>query len=357
MPSEGLGTVNRHLLGGLGTKKCVLAKGGRLRYHTGEGASPPDRRDPMQIKRTAPTGAEGVERLGHALQEAQAVVIGAGAGLSAAAGFAYAGARFDRYFQDFGQSYGFQDMYTGGFYPFPDPQTYWAYWSRMIWLNRYQAPPRPVYRQLMELVEGKDYFVLTTNVDHCFQRAGVDRARLFYTQGDYGLFQCARPCHPGTYDNQTQVRAMVEAQGFSIGPDGGLALPVGRAPSMTVPKELLPRCPKCGGPMAMNLRVDGSFVEDRGWRQAAERYSRFLRRNQGRAVLFWELGVGYNTPGIIKYPFWRMAEANPQAAYACVNAQSQPLPQALEGRAIRLQGDIEEILTKLERWREGGGAA
>lgn len=311
----------------------------------------------MHIKRIARERAEAVERLGRALQGAQAVVIGAGAGLSAAAGFAYAGERFDRYFWDFGRKYGFQDMYIGGFYPFPDLQTYWAYWSRMIWLNRYQSPPRPVYRWGMELVEDKDYFVLTTNVDHCFQRAGVDRARLFYTQGDYGLFQCARPCHAETYDNQSQVRAMVEAQGFSIGPDGVLTLPVGRAPSMTVPKELLPRCPKCGGPMAMNLRVDGSFVEDRGWRRAAERYSRFLSRNQGRAVLFWELGVGYNTPGIIKYPFWRMAAANPQAVYACANAQPGPLPQELEGRAIQLQGDIGETLTQLKRWLEGGDAA
>lgn len=269
-------------------------------------------------------------RLRRALDEAEAVVVGAGAGLSASAGFNYAGARFQRYFGDFQAKYGFQDMYAGGFYPYPSLEEYWAYWSRYILINRYADPPRPVYGAVGKLVEGKDYFVLTTNVDHCFQKAGFDKERLFYTQGDYGLWQCSEPCCQETWDNEEAVRRMVSEQR-----------------DMQVPTQLIPRCPHCGRPMTMNLRSDDTFVQDEGWYRAAGRYEAFLRRCQGRKVLFLELGVGMNTPGIIKYPFWRMTAQNPRAVYACLNLGQTAAPREIAGQSICLDGDIGQTLAAL----------
>ena len=236
-----------------------------------------------------------IARLRRALDEADAVVIGAGAGLSTAAGFTYNGERFERYFSDFAEKYGFHDMYSGGFYSFPSQEEFWAYWSRYIFINRYQNAPKSVHEVLLELVRDKDYFVITTNVDHCFQKAGFDKKRLFYTQGDYGLFQCSEPCCQETFDNEKTVRAMVEAQGFTVA-DGVLTPLTDGTPTMAVPSELLPGCPHCGRPMTMNLRCDDKFAEDEGWHAAAERYENFLRTRDGQKLLFLELGVGYNTP-------------------------------------------------------------
>ena len=233
--------------------------------------------------------SEKIDLLRTALCEADAVVIGAGSGLSTAAGFTYAGERFDQYFSDFAEKYGIRDMYSGGFYPFPTREAFWAYWSRYVFINRYQDPPKPVYEDLLKLVADKDYFVITTNVDHCFQKADFDKKRLFYTQGDYGLFQCSGPCCQETFDNEAAIRQMVERQ-----------------ERMEIPAGLPPVCPRCGRPMTMNLRCDDKFVEDEGWHAAAERYAGFLRTRAGQKILFWELGVGYNTPVIIKYPFWNM---------------------------------------------------
>ena len=288
-----------------------------------------------------------IDRLRRALAQADAVVIGAGAGLSTSAGFSYAGERFDRYFSDYAAKYGFHDMYTGGFYPFPTPEEQWAYWSRNIYVNRYMDPPKAAYRDLLELVRDKDYFVITTNVDHCFQKAGFDKKRLFYTQGDYGLWQCSEPCHSSTYDNEETVRAMVQAQGFVIGPDGALTVPDGVTLRTCVPPELVPRCPVCGKPMSMNLRADDTFVEDDGWHDAAARYADFLRTRTGK-VLFWELGVGYNTPGIIKYPFWRMTAQNPDAVYACLNYTDAECPGQIRDRSVCIRGDIGQVLTALK---------
>ena len=236
-----------------------------------------------------------IARLRRALDEADAVVIGAGAGLSTAAGFTHSGARFERCFSDFAAKYGFHDMYSGGFYSFPSQEKFWAYWSRYIFINRYQNAPKSVHEVLLELVRDKDYFVITTNVDHCFQKAGFDKKRLFYTQGDYGLFQCSEPCCQETFDNEKNVRAMVEAQGFTVA-DGVPMPPTDGTPTMAVPSELLPGCPHCGRPMTMNLRCDDKFAEDEGWHAAAERYENFLRTRDGQKILFLELGVGYNTP-------------------------------------------------------------
>ncbi len=271
-----------------------------------------------------------IERLSTALHEADAVVIGAGAGLSSAAGFTYSGERFKRYFSDFAEKYGIQDMYSGGFYPFPTREEFWAYWSRYILINRYQDPPKPVYRDLFQLVAEKDYFVLTTNVDHCFQKAGFDKKRLFYTQGDYGLFQCSGPCRQETYDNETAIREMAAQQ-----------------TDQRVPSTLLPTCPHCGRPLVPNLRCDGRFAEDEGWHAAAERYESFLRTRAGQKILFWELGVGYNTPVIIKYPFQRMAAENPNATYACVNLDKTTPVLGLERRSILIGGDIGAVVQAL----------
>jgi NAD-dependent SIR2 family protein deacetylase len=271
-----------------------------------------------------------IERLKSALRAADAVVIGAGAGLSTSAGFVYTGERFAQYFSDFAAKYGFRDMYTGGFFPFPAPEEFWAYWSRYIFVNRYVDPPKPVYATLLELVKDKDYFILTTNVDHCFQKAGFDKKRLFYTQGDYGLFQCSEPCHQGTYDNEATVLAMLERQ-----------------KDMRIPTELLPVCPRCGKPMTMNLRADDSFVEDEGWHRAAERYSNFLRTRSGK-ILYLELGVGYNTPGIIKYPFWQMTAQNPDAIYACINFGDAVCPRDIDAQSVCIDGDIGQVVEDLK---------
>jgi NAD-dependent SIR2 family protein deacetylase len=297
-----------------------------------------------KFTKTQPAWENDIPSLSRALDQADTVILGAGAGLSTSAGFIYTGGRFQTYFQDFSEKYGFRDMYSGGFYPYATPEEHWAYWSRYIYVNRYMDPPKPVYDRIYDLVKDKDYFVLTTNVDHCFQKAGFDKKRLFYTQGDYGLFQCSVPCCQETHDNQAMIRAMVEAQGFVAAPDGTLALPAGLPPRMTVPTELLPRCPHCGQPMTMNLRSDDKFVEDEGWHLAAQRYSQFLRRHQGTKTLFLELGVGYNTPSIIKFPFWQMTHQWPNAVFATLNHGEAYAPEEIKGKAICLDGDVGEIL-------------
>ncbi len=278
------------------------------------------------------------------IDEADAVLIGAGAGLSTSAGFIYTGERFTRYFSDFAERYGFSDMYSGGFYPYKTPEELWAFWSRYVYINRYMDPPKPVYDELYKLVREKDYFVLTTNVDHCFQKAGFDKHRIFYTQGDYGLWQCSVPCHQKTYDNQPVIEEMVLSQGFTIDADGTLLPPENGSLRMTVPTELIPRCPRCGKPMSMNLRSDMTFVEDGGWNTAAMRYEDFVRRHKKMKTLYIELGVGMNTPGIIKYNFWRQVYTNPQAVYVCINYGESYAPQEIEDRSLCINDDIGAAL-------------
>ena len=264
------------------------------------------------------------------METADAVVIGAGAGLSAAAGFTYSGKRFEDNFSDFIETYGFKDMYTAGFYPYDTLEEHWAYWSRYIFINRYQDAPNNVYQDLYRLVQNKDYFVLTTNVDHCFQKTGFDKHRLFYTQGDYGLWQCSKPCHNKTYDNETVIQKMVTKQVH-----------------MRIPSGLVPYCPLCGAPMSMNLRADNTFVEDNGWHTAAEKYQDFIRRHKGLNILYLELGVGNNTPGIIKYPFWQMTYDNPNATYLCINLSETYIPAEIRKQTICIKDNIGDILKQL----------
>lgn len=292
---------------------------------------------------------EKIERLKEELRRADAIVIGAGAGLSTAAGFTYTGERFHRYFQDFIDKYGFRDMYSGGFYPFETLEEHWAYWSRYIYINRYMDVDNGTYKNLYRLMEGREVQVLCTNVDHQFQKAGFDKERLFYTQGDYGLFQCSVPCHHSTYDNEEIIRKMMEAQGYRLSEDGTPYVPEGTELKMEVTAELVPYCPVCHKPMAMNLRADDTFVADDGWHRAAERYREFLERHRKGRVLFLELGVGYNTPGIIKYPFWQMTAKNPKTIYACINCGEAVCPKEIEAQSICIDGDICWVLQQITR--------
>lgn len=281
-----------------------------------------------------------ISRLADTLAAVDAVVVGAGAGLSTSAGFTYSGERFQKYFADFIEAYGVSDMYSAGFYPFKTLEERWAYWSRHIWYNRYVPAPKDTYAKLAQLLAGKNFFVLTTNVDHQFQLAGFPKDRLFYTQGDYGLWQCSQPCHENTYDNYETVKLMVETQR-----------------DMRVSSELVPHCPRCSEPMSMNLRADHTFVEDAGWHQAAQRYQDFMAAHRTDKVLYLELGVGANTPGIIKYPFWQRTYANPLATYACINFGQAQAPIEISERSILIDGDIHQALTQaLKELKEAGNA-
>ena len=271
-----------------------------------------------------------IKRLKKEIETADAIVIGAGAGLSTSAGFDYGGERFRKYFSDFEAKYGFHDMYSGGFYPYNTPEEYWAYWSRYILINRYDCAAGSAYEELLSVINGKDYFVLTTNVDHRFQSAGFDKKRLFYTQGDYGLLQCSKPCCQKTFENEAVIREMVKRQ-----------------ENMKIPTELIPKCPFCGRPLTVNLRSDDRFVQDEGWYAAAERYSDFIRRHKGLHILFLELGVGFNTPVIIKYPFWQMTAENPKAVYASVNNGEAFCPDEIKYRSVCINADIYAVLRLL----------
>lgn len=295
---------------------------------------------------------EEIAKLREILDSAECVVVGAGAGLSVSAGFSYNGGRFKKYFSDFEAKYHFHDMYSGGFADFSSLEENWAYWSRFIYINRYLDAPLPVYEKLLELVRGKDYFAITTNVDHCFQKAGFDKKRLFYTQGDYGLFQCCVPCHKKTYDNEEIVKKMLVSQGFGFKDsenrkDGEIIFPENPL-KMEIPSELVPHCPVCGKSMSMNLRCDGTFVEDDGWHEAAKRYQDFLEKHKNARTLFLELGVGENTPGIIKYPFWNLTYKNKNAFYASLNMEKEEIPIEIKARSVLIKGDIFRTIGKLD---------
>lgn len=290
---------------------------------------------------------ENIQRLKSEIETADAIVIGAGAGLSTAAGLTYSGERFDRYFSDFKERFGITDMYSGGFYPFPDDETRWAWWARHIYYNRYIEAPKPVYQKLFERVCGKDYFVITTNVDHQFQKAGFDKKRLFYTQGDYGLFQSVNPSIRKTYDNEEWVMQAMGAQGFIKDAEGIFQIPQSGV-VMKIPAELIPKCMDDGSPLTMNLRADDSFVEDEGWHRASAAYSDFILRHENLHTLYFEIGVGANTPVIIKYPFWQMTNDNPKAVYACLNYNEAFCPKQIEKQSICLDGDAGVILDLIE---------
>ena len=291
---------------------------------------------------------ERIARLKKEIEATDAVVIGAGAGLSTSAGLTYSGERFERYFFDFARKYGIRDMYSGGFYPFPDEETRWAWWARNIYFNRYIDAPKPIYQELLSLVKDKDYFVVTTNVDHQFQKAGFDKKRLFYTQGDYGLFQSVNPSMQKTYDNEEWVMKAMEAQGFIRDENGLFQVPESDELKMKIPTALIPKCPDDGSDVTTNLRVDDSFVEDEGWHRASAAYADFLLKTESLHVLYLELGVGANTPVIVKYPFWQMTLANKKSVYACINYGEAFCPDEIANRSICIDGDIGDVLAKMK---------
>ncbi len=271
-----------------------------------------------------------IAKLQNLLKEADAIIIGAGAGLSASAGLVYSGKRFTDNFADFIGKYGYSDMYSAAFQRYSSESEKWAYFSRHIMLNRFTNLGHTVYDDLFSLVKDKNYFVITTNVDHLFQRTGFDKRRLFYTQGDYGLWQCSLPCHDETYDNEDVVREMYIKQ-----------------QNMLVPEELIPKCPKCGANMSMNLRADHTFVEDSGWHQACDRYNAFVESNKNKNLLLIELGVGFNTPGIIKYNFWKMTHNYPNTNYAIINEQIKRIPEEIIDKSLLFQEDISKVVKDL----------
>lgn len=261
------------------------------------------------------------------LREAEAVVVGAGSGMSAAAGLTYAGRRFQEKFGDFIEHYGMTDMYSAGFYPFSTQEEKWSYWSRHIYYNRYDVRIGKPYLDLLQLVKDRNYFILTTNVDHQFQMAGFPEERIFAVQGDYGLFQCKKACHRQLYDNEKDVRAMVARQ-----------------ENLRIPTELVPKCPVCGGEMEVNLRCDRFFVEDEAWERACAGYSSFIRNNRNKKIVFLELGVGMNTPGIIKYPFWQMTDREKNGSYICINQGEAWGPEEIREKSIYVDMDLAKAL-------------
>ncbi len=261
-----------------------------------------------------------------AIDEADYIIIGAGAGLSTAAGIEYTGERFEKYFKDFIDEYHFTDMYSSGFYPFETSEEKWAYWARHVFANRYDVGKTDVYQKLLKLVEDKEYFVLTTNVEHQFWINGFEDEGIFATQGDYGLLQCGKACHDKLYDNEKQVFEWLD-----------------KTENFRIPTDLVPKCPVCGEEMDLNLRKDNYFVEDEKWHQMSVNYSNFLKRADGN-IVFLEIGVGYNTPGIIRYPFEQMTYNTPDSTLIRLNLD---YPQAIpenKDRTISFDENVEEIL-------------
>ncbi len=275
--------------------------------------------------------SEKIAKVRKLIEDSDAIIIGAGAGLSAAAGLLYSGERFNKLFPDFIERYHLKDMYSAAFYQHDTLEEHWGYWSKHIYHNRYKAEINSTYNDLLKVVEGKNYFVITTNGDHLFILNNFDKKRLFYTQGDYGLFQCTVPCHKKTYDNKELITQMVHRQN-----------------DLKIPSELIPYCPLCAKPMTVNLRMDNTFVEDEGWHDANKRYDDFRKETFGKKVLFLELGIGYNTPSIIKYPFWQMTYDNKNATYISINLSEEKVPKEIINQSITIKGDICEVIRCLD---------
>lgn len=274
-----------------------------------------------------------IDRAVENIRNADCVIIGAGAGASTAAGIQYGGKRFTDNFAEFIKKYGehyMTDMYAAGFYPYPSEEAKWGYWSKHALMNRFDPPALPLYTELYDIVKNKEYFVLTTNVDHQFYKAGFDEKRIFATQGDYGKIQCQKACHPKTYDAKDLFRKMDKARRDCL-----------------IPSELVPKCPVCGGNMAMNLRCDNYFVEDEAWHEAADRYAGFLEQNKDKKVVLLELGVGFNTPIIIRFPFEKMVRENSSYSLIRMNMDEAVVPESFGERAIGIGGDMAKAITDI----------
>ena len=273
---------------------------------------------------------EKIEKLKQEIKNSDYILIGAGAGLSTSAGFLYDGKRFEDNFKDYIKKYGFTDMYSAGFYNFPTLEEYWAYFSLYVYINRFDIEENETYLNLYNIVKDKNYFVITTNVDGRFIDSKFDKDKIFAVQGDFALFQCSKPCRQETFYNEKYIREMIKYK-----------------KEMKIPTELIPKCPYCGRNMSMNLRADDTFVQDKNWDEQKNRYEEFLKMSDNSKILFLELGVGFNTPSIIKYNFWRMTLNNKKSVYASINLGECYCASDIEERSICIDYDIAEVLKKL----------
>ena len=274
--------------------------------------------------------SEKIVRIKECIDNKEAVIIGAGAGLSTAAGLEYGGERFQKLFPEYIEKYELTDMYSSAFYPFETLEEYWGYWCLHVYHNRYAAELNDTYKKLLKLVEGKNYFVITTNGDHLFRLNGFPKERLFYTQGDYGVFACSKGCHNKTYDNEETILKMIDS-----------------LEDLKIDSRLIPYCPRCKEPMVVNLRKDKYFVEDEGWERACDNYNDFIKANRNKDIAFIELGVGYNTPSIIKYPFWQMTHSNPKATFISINKGEAICADEIKDKSILIENDIYKVLSDL----------
>lgn len=271
-----------------------------------------------------------IQKLKEEIENSEYILIGAGAGLSTSAGFLYDGKRFEDNFKDYIKKYGFTDMYSAGFYNFPTLEEYWAYFSLYVYINRYDIEENETYLNLYNIVKNKNYFVITTNVDGRFADSKFDKDKIFAVQGDFSLFQCSKPCRQETFYNEKYIREMIKYK-----------------KEMKIPTELIPKCPYCGRNMSMNLRADSTFVQDKNWDKQKLKYEKFLKNSNNSKILFLELGVGFNTPSIIKYNFWRMTLNNKKSVYASINLGECYSASDIEERSICIDADISEVLKKL----------
>ncbi len=265
------------------------------------------------------------------INEADAVVIGAGAGLSAAAGLDYSGPKFKKEFADYIERYHFPDLYSSSFYDFPTEEERWARWARHIDYARFRPEAFPLYRELLELVVDRNYFVITTNVDAQFRKAGFDPSKIFEVQGDYGLMQCAVGCHPKVYSDKETVDEIIK-----------------HFHDLTVDPQYVPVCPVCGGNMDVHVRKNQFFVQDEHWAKAAENYDNFMTRyaEKGKVVLL-ELGIGFNTPAIIRYPFEQITYRNPEATLIRLNSEYPHGPRETAARTISFTENMATVISAL----------
>lgn len=278
---------------------------------------------------------EQIRHSAELIKDADAIIIGAGAGASTAAGIEYGGKRFTDNFAEFIKKYGghyMTDMYSAGFYPFPTEEAKWGYWSKHALINCIDIPALPFYKELYEIVKDKDYFVLTTNVDHQFYKAGFADERIFATQGDYSEIQCERACHQKVYNAEELFKKMDASRKDCL-----------------IPTELVPHCPVCGGKMTMHLRCDNYFVEDEKWHESADRYADFLEQNKDKKVVLLELGVGFNTPVIIRFPFEKLVRERDKYSLIRLNMNEAVIPESFKKRAVGIGGDMAEAVNDIKR--------
>ena len=265
------------------------------------------------------------------INEADYILIGAGAGLSTAAGLEYSGESFEKNFKEFIEKYNFPDLYSASFYDFNTQEEKWAFFAKMISLNRFNKEPLKLYQELCSLVKEKDYFIITTNVDGQFEKAGFEKEKVFETQGDYAYLQCEIACHNKLYYNYDLVNEWLK-----------------NTEDCKIPSSLVPKCPVCGGNMEMNLRKDANFVQDENWYKQDKRYGEFLDKSQDKNLLLLEIGVGFNTPGIIRFPFEQMVYNNVNTHLVRINKDYAFVSKEIEDKTILFDEDTNKIVEDLK---------